>query len=245
MRRLHSFAGLAGGLLVLFMSITGFVLSLQPMLDAATVARSADVQSVAAIASEVATSVPGVERLVRSASGQLVAYAQADGTRTAVIVDPTSGAVVSDYQPSAFFSFVTELHRSFLLGMTGHGAAGIGALVILGLAVSGIFLLVSKMGGWRKLFAASRGTGSQRLHTDLARIAVLGLMLTALTGTYMSAVAFELVPESSSDAFTFPPSSEGTMALPVAELEGLANVQLTDLRELVYPAAAISPMSSR
>jgi len=237
MRRLHSFAGLAGGLLVLFMSITGFVLSLQPMLDAATVARSGDVQSVAAIAGEVATSVPGVERLVRSASGQLVAYAQADGTRTAVIVDPASGTVVSDYQPSAFFSFMTELHRSFMLGMTGHGAAGIGALVIFGLAVSGIFLLVSKMGGWRKLFAASRGTGSQRLHTDLARIAVLGLTLTALTGTYMSAVAFELVPESSSDVFTFPPSSEGTMALPVAELEGLANVQLTDLRELVYPAA--------
>ena len=35
MRRFHSLAGLAGLVLVIFMAATGFVLSLQPLLDAA------------------------------------------------------------------------------------------------------------------------------------------------------------------------------------------------------------------
>src|SRR5690606_16027662 len=111
--------------------------------------------------------------------------------------------------PSAFFSFITDLHRSFLLGSFGHGMAGLSALAILALAVSGLLLLVAKMGGWRKLFASSRGTGSQRLHTDLARIGVAVLLLTSLTGAYMSAVNFELLPESAVDMFSFAPASAG------------------------------------
>ena len=73
MRSFHSFAGLAGALLVIFMATTGFVLSLQPIADAATAAPASETLSVATVAERVAQDVPGVERLVRSASGQLVA----------------------------------------------------------------------------------------------------------------------------------------------------------------------------
>ncbi|HTO28082.1 MAG TPA: PepSY domain-containing protein [Devosia sp.] len=238
MRRFHSFAGLAGALLVTFMATTGFVLSLQPIVDSVTTATSArSGVSVAAVADGVAQHLPGVERLVRSASGQLVAYAMHDGGHVAVVVDPQTGAATGAYAPSAFFTFVTDLHRSFLLGSSGHVMAGLSALAILALAVSGMLLLVAKMGGWRKLFAGSRGTGSQRLHTDLARIGVVMLLLTAMTGAYMSGVSFELLPESGAEAFAFAPTSAGETIAPIASLEALASVPLSDLRELAFPVA--------
>lgn len=236
MRRLHASAGLASLILVSFMAVTGFVLSLQPLLDTATTASVSGAPSVAEVAGRVAEQVPGVERLVRSASGQLVAYAFDGTTRTAEIVSPGSGEVMGAYTPSPFFAFITELHRSLFLDWAGHGVAGVASLAILVLSVSGIGLLVRKMGGWRQLLGAARGTGSQRLHTSLARAAVVALLLTAATGTYMSAIYFELVPSAGS-AFTFPPTGEGTTPAPAASLAGLATIPLSDLRELVFPAA--------
>tara|TARA_R110002124_G_scaffold114535_20_gene269395 strand:+ start:6450 stop:8642 length:2193 start_codon:yes stop_codon:yes gene_type:complete len=236
MRSFHSLVGLFGGLLVIFMASTGFVLSLQPLADAATTMPDSSGQSVATLADRVAADLPGVERLVRSASGQLVAYTAQNGVRSAVIVDPQTGAAAGAYAPSAFFSFITDLHRSFLVGNVGHGAAGVSALVILTLAISGMLLLVGKMGGWRKLLTASRGTGSRRLHTDLARIGVAVLLLTSMTGVYMSAVNFALVPENAGAMFAFPPGSTGDTVAPIASLEALAAIPLSDLRELTFPA---------
>lgn len=236
MRRFHAWAGLAGLALVIFMAVTGFALSIQPLLDAATTAPAGGTLNVADVAGRVAEQVPGVERLVRSASGQLVAYALDGATHKAEIVDPNSGEVIGAFAPSAFFTFITELHRSLFLDWAGHGVAGVTSLAILILSVSGIGLLLRKMGGWRQLFRPARGTGSQRLHTNLARAAVTALILTATTGIYMSAAYFELVPSSDS-AFSFAPTGDGTTPAPIATLPGLASVRLSDLRELVFPAA--------
>lgn len=236
MRRIHAVAGLAGLALVLFMAVTGFVLSLQPLLEAATTAPAAGTPSVAQVAAQVVQHVPGVERLVRSASGQLVAYGTDGATRTAEIIDPASGAVSGAYAPSPVFAFFTELHRSLFLDWAGHGAAGIAALAILTLALSGLVLLVRKMGGVRQLFGVVRGSGAQRLHTVLARAAVLALLLTAATGSYMSAVYFELVPEAA-QGLVFAPGGSGGTPAPIGTLAGLSGIPLTDLRELVFPAA--------
>jgi sulfite reductase (NADPH) flavoprotein alpha-component len=237
MRRFHSLAGLVGAALVIFMATTGFILSLQPIADAASTLPSSGGTSVAMVADLVAEQMPGIERLVRSASGQLVAYGFVDGTRSAAIIDPATGAATGAYESSAFFSFITELHRSFLLGTFGRGAAGVTSLAMLALSISGVLLLVSKMGGWRKLFAGVRGTRTQRLHTDLARIAVVALLITAASGAYMSAVNFELLPENSAALFSLPPSSQGDSVADIGTLSALQDIALTDLRELSFPAA--------
>jgi len=236
MRRLHALAGLVGLALVTFMAVTGFVLSLQPLLETANRVQATGAPSIAEVAGRVAEHIPGVERLVRSASGQLVAYGVDGSTRSAEIVDPNTGTATAAYAPSPVFSFVAELHRSLFLDGAGHGVAGFAALVILVLAVSGLVLLVRKLGGVRQLLARSRGTGAKRLHTDLARIAVLALFLTAATGAYMSAVYFELVPSEDS-AFSFAPAGTGAAPAPVGSLASLQAIPLGDLRELVFPAA--------
>jgi sulfite reductase (NADPH) flavoprotein alpha-component len=71
---------------------------------------------------------------------------------------PGAGA----WQASALPRWVKNLHRSLLLGDAGRwGAAGI-ALAMALLCVSGLVLLLRRMGGWRQLAARVRGSLAQR-----------------------------------------------------------------------------------
>ena len=52
---------------------------------------------------------------------------------------------------------------------------------------------VAWVGGWRRWFARLRGPLAGRLHTEIARVAVLGLLLSSVTALWMSAETFEIV----------------------------------------------------
>lgn len=237
MRRFHSIAGLAGAVLVTFMAVTGAILSLHPALDAVAARAWSGLSNSGELASAVTSALPGVERITRSASGMVVAYYTQDGAREAARIDPSTGGVIGPYEPSPFFSFVTELHRSLFLGDMGHAIAGLGSVAIALLAVTGIMLLVRRMGGWRRLLWRVKGSGAQRLHAYLARLSLLALLITSFTGVLLSAFAFGIVSDGKSfDLAALPPSS-GAAAAPVAELGGLTATPLASLRELVFPAA--------
>ena len=238
LRRLHSFPGLIAALLVCFMALTGAVLSLDPLLQQMRGGQgAAGGVSVAQLAASVADNFADPERIVRTASGSVIVYHAGDSGQAADYVDPQTGSSTGAYEPSAVFGFFTELHRSLFLGTAGHGVAGIGAAALAILSLSGVFMLAARLGGWRKLFSRARGTLGQRLHVELARFAMLGLLLTSLTGTYMTLVSFELLPDGSSDSFVSFPVSDGGTPAPVAGLAALTATPLTDLRELVFPAA--------
>jgi len=237
MRRLHSFAGLAGAVIAVFMAITGAILALQPVLETAASRAWNGLANVGQLAALIASALPGVERVTRSASGMVVAYYTQDGAQRASQIDPATGGVMGAYEPSPFFSFVTELHRSLFLGDMGHAVAGIGSVAIALLAASGIMLLVNRMGGWRRLFERIKGTGTQRLHAWLARIALVALAITSLSGAFMSAVNFGFVPDGSSISFAALPESSGAPAAAIGSLTGLVSTPVSSLRELLYPAA--------
>ena len=237
MRRFHSLAGLAGAVVVVFMAITGAILSLQPVLETAVSRAWNGLANTGELAAAVAAALPGVERITHSASGIVVAYYVQDGRHLAAQIDPGTGAVIGPYEPSPFFTFVTELHRSLFLGDVGHAIAGIGSVAIALLATSGIVLLVARMGGWRRLFSRGKGTGAQRLHAYLARLALVALAMTSLSGAFMSAVNFGFVPDGTSFGFAALPQSSGVAAAPIAQLSSLIGTPLSSLRELVFPAA--------
>ena len=235
LRRLHSLPGLIAALIVCFMATTGAVLSLDPVLQQLRTGQEAGGLSVADVAAAAATDFASPERIVRTASGSVIVYHSENGSQVADYLDPQTGQTAGAYEPSPVFSFFTELHRSLFLGTAGHGVAGIGAAALVVLSLSGILMLVARLGGWSKLFSRARGTLSQRLHVELARFAVLGLLLTSLTGGYMSLVSFELLPDGSDAFIAFPVSDGGTPA-PIGSLTALAATPLADLRELVFPA---------
>ena len=234
---IHKFSGLVLLPLVLLLAISGTVLSVFPAMEALlqqSGGATTQQLSVAELAQSVKDAHPGVERIVRKASGEVIAYSYENGESGADIINAATGAIVAPYKPSQFPLWMTDLHRSLFLGDNGRMATGVGAAFMLLLCMSGAIMLARRMGGWSQIFTPIRGTMAQRLHLEIARIAVFGLTLSSLTGIYMTLVTFGLAPDGSGTEPLFPDVNGGTPA-PIVSLEGLRNTQTGSLRELTFP----------
>lgn len=154
LRQLHGLPGLPAALFLMTLAITGAVLALAPAMDrAAAIVPAAGEVNVAELAGRVVEYYPGTEQIVRGPSGEVIVYYYRDGQPGADLVNPLTGNGMAPYEPSAFFSWIRDLHRSFLLDKAGRALAGVMALVMLLLCISGMLLLVRRTGGWKALFS--------------------------------------------------------------------------------------------
>lgn len=235
-RKLHGLSALVAALFLITLAVTGAMLALTPAMDrAAAVIPAVGEVTVAQLAGRVVAHYPQTEQIVRGPSGAVIVYYNRDGQPGADLVNPLTGEGMAPYAPSAFFTWIKDLHRAFLLDDVGRMLAGVAAAVMVLLCISGMLLLARRAGGWSALLRPFAGSGSKRLHAELARFAVLGLLLSALTGSYMSAQRFGLLPESAETGPTFPAEVSAGQPAPVATLRALQDVDLRELRELVLP----------
>lgn len=238
LRRLHGWPGLIASGIIVVIAITGAVLSVSPLLgrlsaSAPPVGRT----TVAEVAARAAAQYEEVDKIVRKPSGILIVSYFDGGRAGADIVDPGTGDVISASAPSGFNTFVTNLHRSLFLGEAGRVLAGLSALCLAIVSASGFALLVRRLGGVRGLFRAIRGSGLQRWHAELGRLVSLGLLISSLTGGYLTLTTFEVISDGS-DPSIAAQSGMGGPRLPVGVIGGLQAVDLSDLRELAFPYAA-------
>lgn len=235
LRSLHSIPGLLAAVLVMLLAISGATLALNPALERLQAPPAAADISVAQLAGRVAGQLGGIEQIRRTPSGTLIVYHREHGQTLVSRVDPQTGALLAPYTPSALARWVKELHRSLFLDTPGHIVAALGALAMLLLSTSGAVLLARRAGGWGKLLRPLRGSFSQRWHAEVGRLTILGLLLSALSGLYLSAGTLGLIADDGQGQPPLPPPISAGPALPVASLAALQAVNLNDLRELVYP----------
>ena len=236
LRRLHSLPGLFAALLIAALALTGAFLAFDAIVErsGSTIPETGQA-SVAAIAEVVQARHAEVERIVRTASGVLIAYYFQTDLPGAELVDPLTGQAIGLHEPSSLTRTVTNLHRSFLMGDAGRMAAWLGAAAMLVLCVSGTMLLAARLGGWAAILRPSRGSLSQRLHCELGRFAVIGLTLSALTGCCMSLATFGVLPDGAvAEVEALVPPS-GAARRPPGQLAALQAVDLSALRELTFP----------
>ncbi len=236
LRRLHSLPGLIFGLVLLMLASSGAVLSVAPVLDRMQAPAVAG-QTLAQVAALAAAVNPGITALHRSPNGTISASIKAKLGYQVLRIDPASGAALGTAGPGGMIDWFKELHRSLFLDSAGHAVAGISAAIIGLMAISGLFLLALALGGWRKLSKGLRTTGARGWHAKIARLAAAGLLLSALTGTYMTLATFGLIPDGASGQATFPDTVVTGAALPINQLAALQTVPLADLRDLTFPAA--------
>lgn len=224
-RPLHRFTGLILALFLTVVALSGTALAVFPALEAW------GAPGLPATAAELVTtvtqSVPGVQEIAVSASGTVTAYT-ADATLT---VDPLTGAAVEAAKPSAWLSWLENLHRSLFLGDYGRISVAVLAAAMPGLAFTGLRLLARRSGGWRAIFAAQKGTGWARAHAETARAVVLALALSSVTGLWMTAATFDLLPTADSPAFPTQVSGLTGAALPL-------DFPAAQLRDLTFPRDA-------
>lgn len=236
-RRIHSLPGLVLGLALAVTAATGAVLSVVPTLDRLSTPAITRGTSVADLASAVAQRHDGVGEIRVRPTGTVTASFTDGETSGIERVDPATGAGLGPYAPSQGLRFLTDLHRAFGLGSEGRVGVAISAATMLLVVLSGLALLAKRLGGWRALFRPIRGGAMDRLHGEVARIAALGLVVSASTGLWMSASTFDLLPEA---AVLEAPAARGGPALPLDRLAALAQIDVADLRELTLADPAVA-----
>lgn len=229
LRRLHSLPGLVLAVALAVTAATGAVLSVVPALDRLSTPAITRGTSVADLAAAVSAHHEAVASIRVRATG-VVTASVTDGEASGVErIDPATGAGLGPYAPSSSLRFLTDLHRAFGFGSDGRIAAAISALAMIVVVVSGLALLARRMGGWRALTRPVRGSTAERLHGEAARIAAIGLIVSSLTGLWMSASTFGFLPEAASVETA---TASGGTALPIDRLVALRGVDVADLREL-------------
>lgn len=234
LRALHKFPGLIAALLIVVITLSGAVLSVFPALEVVQApAQSDPTLTVATLGNRIAIAYPGVEQIRRAPSGQITAFYFDAGQPGAVIIDPATGKGVADYEPSAFQRWMTNLHRSLFLDDAGRLSAAAGAASLLVLSISGLMLTARRVGGWRRFFSRLRGPLMGRLHVEVARVSVVGLLLSSATALFMSASTFDLLPHGSGP--TFPSEVSGQMGAAPGTIGLLKDTPVDTLRELTFP----------
>lgn len=236
LRHVHRWPGLLAAALILVLSLSGAALSLFPAMERLATPAQVSSQTVGDLAAKVLAAHPGVEQIRRAPSGKITAYWFDAGVAGAAVVDPATGQDIASADQGAVQRWLTDFHRSLLLDDTGRYAAAVGALALLILALSGAVLVARRQGGWGRWFSPVKGPWAGRWHAELARVAVFGLGLSALTALWMTAATFDLLPADEADP-AMPQAVSGQTGLSPAAMAALQGTTVAELRDLTFPYA--------
>lgn len=233
-RALHRWPGLLAALLLTVLALSGAALSLFPAAETLSAPKAEASLSVAELAQRIQETYPGVEQIRRSPSGRITAYWFADGRPGSAVIDPATGIGVASADPWQVERWLKNLHRSLFLDDTGRLVAALGAGTLLALSVSGIFLVARRAGGWRRWFSPLKGRLAGRLHVEIARITVAGLLISSATALWMTASTFDLLPDGPGKP-AFPAEVSGKAGIALENIPALNQTAVVDLRDLTFP----------
>ncbi|MCB2093380.1 MAG: PepSY domain-containing protein [Rhodobacteraceae bacterium] len=234
LRRLHRWPGLVALALVTILGLSGAALSVFPAAERIAAPQAEPGLTVATLADRIKAAYQGVEQIRRAPSGRITAYWFDQGAPGAAVIDPATGQGVVSADPSTAERWLTNLHRSLFLGDRGRIAMAAGAAAMLVLSLFGVAMVARRVGGWRHWFARARGPLAGRLHVEIARIAVAGLVLSSATALWMTASTFDLVPDGAAMPF-FPAEVSGETGAAPGRMPVLRQTPVAELRELSFP----------
>lgn len=234
LRALHRWPGLLAIVLVTVLALSGAALSVFPAAEELLAPQPVAGQSVAELATLVAARHPGLEQIRRAPSGRITAWWFDGGRPGSAVIDAATGIDVGSADPNRIERWLTNLHRSLFLDDTGRLVMAAGAASMLVLALSGVTLVARRAGGWRRWFAPLRGPLAGRLHVEIARISVAGLVLSAATALWMVASTFDLLPDEGVRP-RISSAVSGETGFPLARMEALRSTPVAELRDLSFP----------
>ena len=240
-RVVHRWPAIILGPLLIFLSLTGSILALDPILKqfdrqvqplgettVGEVLRLADKKNPYFV----------VDRLRIDYSGRVMLRgADAAGSRE-VPINLKNGRLGRVERANPFMETVNSLHRNLALGPVGRPLTLVAVLSMLVLLISGLTLLARRLGGWTQLLLPVRGRGLDKWHTVLGRLLILPLLVVVASGCWMALVTNGALPSGVGKAAAPPATTLEADPVPAAELAVFDRFALADLTELNFPIAA-------
>ncbi len=195
----HLALAVSSFLLLTLASVTGIILSFEPLREKAQPYRVKNVEDLrlANTLPLLREHYPGISELTvdRNLFVQIKG-SDANGEKLLAYVDPHNGRMLGTPQPqSEFFKWVTSLHRSLFAHETGRLFMGLTAFLLLLITLSGILLVIQRQRGVKRFFARiAKENFAQYYHVVLGRLALVPILVIALSGTWLSLERFHLLP---------------------------------------------------
>jgi uncharacterized iron-regulated membrane protein len=194
-------SGIALGLYILLMSVTGSVLvysnelyvaaTPEPILSKSSAPRLSDDQL--ADAARRLYAGYGVVKIGRALNPDQAVdvWLRRAGQVKLRLFDPRTGSDLGDSVPTAIrlISKTIDLHDNLLAGSAGRKVNGAGALALLVMAMTGITIWWPGIGTWRRSLTLHRGVGWKRmtwhLHSMIGFWSLAFLVVFGLSGAYL------------------------------------------------------------
>lgn len=247
-RLIHTWLAIPATIFIILIALSGSILSLETLNEAASAPKlSAGQTSLATLADKVKQDYPGAEQLTRTQNGLFLVSYSNDQDYGEDQIDPVTGLKVQAHQRSELYNWMKSFHRSMQMGDTGRILVAVVAFALLVLSISGLLLMIRRLGGIKHFFKLAKGTTSQKLHIELSRFALAGSLVLTATALYLSATTFSLIPEANTPDLAYPEpvfSDQASLEhrgnaqiLPISHLPALKEVDASELVSLEFPYA--------
>lgn len=157
-----------------------------------------------------------------------------DGNDINAYIDPLTGKVLGKpAKKSEFIQWITSLHRSLFLHETGRFFVGVISFLLFLIAASGFVLVLKRQRGIRNFFSkVIKEYFAQYYHVVLGRLALIPILIIALTGTYLSLERFNFFMDKEKNqkekTTTIQPSKTKTESVFTSTL-------LSDVKKIEFP----------
>ncbi len=237
-RKTHLWLGLFLSFFILIISLTGTILATKPLYEQYSNGNVVDSSlSVAKVVETIAQKNKRIttQKLRIYPSGEVaITYTIRNKIKKRAISLETGQFLKKKEEPK-IYEFIGNLHRSFLLGDSGRIVPAIAAIAMFLLSISGLILLVRRLGGIKNIVASMSWKGLSNQHSALGRLVIIPIFIIIISALWLSAVTFKFVSTGEDVPPKYPESLQKLAPVEPWTLEGLQNIPISDVVEIVYP----------
>lgn len=238
-RYAHLVLAVVSCLFITMASVTGAILSFEPVYEQSKPYKVTDFDNIALVESieGLKSKYPQLTKLNVDANRFVTVEGfDEEGNQFKYIVHPLTGEILGKpIEKSSFIQSVTTLHRSLFLHETGRFIAGVFCFLLLLITVTGTILLIKRQKGLRYFFAKiHRDSFSQYYHTAIGRFLLIPILIITITGTYLFLLRFEIIKSPDIPAMEIPEIEDKT-PVKLKDYPALKGLYLSDIKEIEFP----------
>ncbi|CAM3524584.1 PepSY domain-containing protein [Sphingobacterium prati] len=238
-RYAHLALALVSSVFLLLLSVTGVILAIDAVSEKIPSYRIENIDSL-----DLSQTIAGLRKVYPEIIEISVDHNQfvsidaidADGNTVKGYIDPQTGKYLgAQKNKTQFVQWITVLHRSLFLKVTGRIIIGVASFLLFLITISGLVLIIKRQQGVRHFFAKiNRDFFAQYFHVVSGRLFLIPILILALTGTYLFMVRIELLKKTN-QTVEYPVKENDITELAIADFQIFKTTKLNDVLKLEFP----------
>ncbi|MFV5700092.1 PepSY domain-containing protein [Flavobacterium sp. ZT3R17] len=152
-------------------------------------------------------------------------------------INPKTGKIIgTPLKKSDFIQWTTALHRSLFLKETGRFFVGFISFLLVLISISGFTLVLNRQRGLRNFFSkVIKDYFAQYYHVVLGRLALIPILIIALSGTYLTLEKFNFFIDKTDSEEKIEMAATTLVSKKDTDSSAFKNTLLADVQKIEFP----------